>query len=70
MAKNEGQKRDTVAARQAPAEVWTPESLLDALRSGEEGDKIAALKAAGITGWEGEVDESLQELGDQGYPDP
>ncbi len=63
MAKNEGRKTKPLEARQAPAEVWTPESLLDALRCGEEGDKIAALKAAGILDAKGKLTKAYKNWG-------
>ena len=62
MAKTRTQTSANVG-QQAPVGIWTPASLMSALRSGSMEDKIDALKAAGIVDARGKLGRRYKNWG-------
>ena len=51
--------------RQAPTSAWTPDTLLSALQSGTNEDRIAALKKAGIIDSHGKLTKTYENWGEK-----
>lgn len=49
--------------RQAPGDVWSPEALLQALLSGSDEDKRAAMRSAGIVDTRGRLTKRASNWG-------
>lgn len=63
MAKTRKKKASVVPGRQAPTGAWAPETLLTALKSGTDQDKLAALKRAGILDDSGHLTKTYKNWG-------
>jgi hypothetical protein len=63
MAKTSRKRVEVAAGRQAPAGVWTPDTLLSALRNRTDDERIEALKSAGIIDAEGNLTKTYESWG-------
>lgn len=63
MARTNKKKAPVVPGPQAPAGAWTPASLLAALKSGTDADKLEALKQAGILDASGNLTRTYKSWG-------
>jgi hypothetical protein len=63
MARTSKKKAPTASGRQAPAGAWSPETLLSALKSGTDADKLEALKKAGILDASGNLTKTYKNWG-------
>jgi hypothetical protein len=53
------------ASLQAPAEAWSPEMLLRALKGGTEDDKVKAMRMAGILDSKGNLTKKYTNWGNK-----
>jgi hypothetical protein len=56
-------KASAPVGRQAPGDVWSPEALLQALLSGSDDDKRAAMRRAGIVDTQGKLTKKSSNWG-------
>jgi len=63
MARTSKKKAPTTSGRQAPVGAWSPETLLSALKSGTDADKLEALKKAGILDASGKLTKTYKNWG-------
>jgi len=63
MAKTSKKKASTASGRQAPTGALSPETLLSALKSGTDADKLKALKKAGILDANGNLTKTYKNWG-------
>ena len=62
-SKTSKKKVPAALGRQAPADAWSPEMLLSALKGGTDADKLEALKKAGILDANGKLTKRYENWG-------
>jgi len=63
MARTSKKTASAALGRQAPTGAWSPETLLSALKSGTDTDKLKALKKAGILDASGNLTKTYKNWG-------